>query len=242
MRTGEELFKFSFHEPARAVRFAAGDRLAAISTDPFMASVSAIHLVDVAADLAEQSAEPLRSMTGPRGRISRLAFTDLNRTLLSASEDGMVRRWDVETGKVLQEAQVHQKDIRDMQLAPDGTHLITASADRTAKVLDAATLEVLKSYKTEVPVNSAAISPLFDHVLLGGGQEASAVTTTSSRAGHFEARFFHKVLCNEFANVSGHFGPINSVAFSPDGTAFVSGGEEGYVRLHHLDAEYFSNS
>eukprot|EP00983_Pelagomonas_calceolata_P009888 320094-Pelagomonas_calceolata.AAC.2 len=29
-------------------------------------------------------------------------------------------------------------------------------------------------------------------VLLGGGQDASQVTTTSSKAGGFEARFFHK--------------------------------------------------
>ena len=34
----------------------------------------------------------------------------------------------------------------------------------------------------------------------------------------------------------GHFSPINSVAFSPDGTAFVTGAEEGNVRLHHFDA------
>ena len=30
-------------------------------------------------------------------------------------------------------------------------------------------------------------------ILLGGGQDASSVTTTSSKAGGFEARFFHKV-------------------------------------------------
>ena len=32
-------------------------------------------------------------------------------------------------------------------------------------------------------------------VLIGGGQEASQVTTTSSRAGKFESRFFHKARC-----------------------------------------------
>lgn len=30
-------------------------------------------------------------------------------------------------------------------------------------------------------------------VLLGGGQDASQVTTTAAKAGGFEARFFHKV-------------------------------------------------
>lgn len=61
------------------------------------------------------------------------------------------------------------------------------------------------------------------------------VTTTSAKAGGFEARFYHKIFTEEFGNVRGHFGPINSVAFSPDGRSFVTGGEDGYVRIHHFD-------
>lgn len=242
MTSGEELFRWRFNEPTRAVKFSVGERMAALSTDPFMNSVSAIRLVNIAEDPADQSDEVLRTLTGPRGRITRVHWTDANATLLSASEDGVVRRWDVETGKVLEEAKLHDKTIQDMQLSPDGTHFVTASVDRSAKLVDTATLEVLKTYHSQVPVNSATISPLFDHVLIGGGQDAASVTTTAGRAGHFEARFFHKVFEEEFANVRGHFGPINAVAFSPDGTTFASGGEEGYVRLHHLDADYFTNN
>lgn len=62
------------------------------------------------------------------------------------------------------------------------------------------------------------------------------MTTTAAKAGRFEARFFHKIYEEEFAQVRGHFGPINAVSFSPDGTQFVSGGEEGYIRLHTFDA------
>ena len=40
----------------------------------------------------------------------------------------------------------------------------TASKDSTAKLYDTETLECLKTYKTERPVNSASISPKFDHV------------------------------------------------------------------------------
>ena len=32
-------------------------------------------------------------------------------------------------------------------------------------------------------------------VLIGGGQEASQVTTTGARSGNFQSRFFHKVRC-----------------------------------------------
>ncbi|PSC70882.1 eukaryotic translation initiation factor 3 subunit I-like [Micractinium conductrix] len=242
MTTGEEQFRWRFNEPARACKFSVGERMAAISTDPFMNNVSAIRVFNIAEDLSEQSDEELLNLTGPRGRITRLHWVDCNRSLLSSSEDGVVRRWDVETGKCVAEAALHGKQVMDMQMSADGTHFITASSDRTSKLVDTQSFEVMKEYKSAAPINSAALSPIFNHVLIGGGQDAAAVTTTAARAGYFEARFFHKVFAEEIANVRGHFSPINSVAFSPDGTSFVTGAEEGNVRLHHFDADYFTTA
>uniref|UniRef100_A0A7N1A0X7 Uncharacterized protein n=1 Tax=Kalanchoe fedtschenkoi TaxID=63787 RepID=A0A7N1A0X7_KALFE len=74
----------------------------------------------------------------------------------------------------------------------------------------------------------AAVSPLLDHVVLGGGQNASAVTTTDHRAGKFDAKFYDNILTEEI------------FAFNPDGRSFCSGGEDGYVRLHHFEQDYFS--
>ena len=54
----------------------------------------------------------------------------------------------------------------------------------------------------------------------------------------------HQVSCaiclEELGRVKGHFGPINTVSFSPDGKQYVSGGEDGFVRLHDLDPDYFT--
>ncbi len=80
-----------------------------------------------------------------------------------------------------------------MMLFYSGTMFISASKDSCAKLYDSDTLECLKTYKTDRPVNSASISPKFDHVVLGGGQEAMDVTTTSTKIGKFDARFFHMV-------------------------------------------------
>ncbi|KAG6530568.1 hypothetical protein ZIOFF_012809 [Zingiber officinale] len=85
------------------------------------------------------------------------------------------------------------------------------------RLWDARTLTLLKTYVTECPVNACAISPLLDHVVIGGGQEAVHVTTTDRRAGKFEAKFFHKNLQEKIGGVKGHFGPINALAFNPDG-------------------------
>ena len=54
-------------------------------------------------------------------------------------------------------------------------------------------------------------------IAMGGGQEAMDVTTSSTRIGKFDARFYHLVFEEEFGRVKGHFGPINSVQFHPDG-------------------------
>jgi translation initiation factor 3 subunit I len=48
--------------------------------------------------------------------------------------------------------------------------------------------------------------------LLGGGQDAMSVTTTSLRQGKFETRFWHKVFEEEVGRVKGHFGPINTLS------------------------------
>lgn len=133
----------------------------------------------------------------------------------------------------------HDSLINDMQFNKDGTMFITASKDSTAKLFDSDNLMLLKTYRTERHVNSAAISPIMDHVVLGGGQDAMDVTTTSTRSGKFDSRFFHLVFEEEFGRVKGHFGPINSIKFHPDGKSFATGGEDGYVRINTFDQSYY---
>lgn len=66
-----------------------------------------------------------------------------------------------------------------------------------------------------------------EHVILGGGQDAMSVTTTSSSVGKFESRFFHMIYESEFGRVKGHFGPINALAINPNGLSYASGAEDG---------------
>lgn len=97
--------------------------------------------------------------------------------------------------------------------------------------------------------------------MLGGGQDAMSVTTTSSRQGKFEVRFYHLAFEDEIGRVKGHFGPINTLAFHPSGKGYASGGEgviflilrsiifqltfsflyrlDGFVRVHQFDESYY---
>jgi translation initiation factor 3 subunit I len=100
----------------------------------------------------------------------------------------------------------------------------------------------MKTYPSDTPLNSASITPKKDFVILGGGQAAMDVTTTSARQGKFEARFYHKIFEDEIGRVRGHFGPLNTVAVDPQGKGYASGGEDGYVRVHQFDKGYFDFS
>ncbi|VDM75665.1 unnamed protein product [Strongylus vulgaris] len=94
------------------------------------------------------------------------------------------------------------------------------------------------SFSSERPVNSACISPIRDHICLGGGEDAMQVTQTAVSAGHFEAKLYHMVFEEEFARFKGHFGPINTMAWHPSGNIIATGGEDGYVRVQEFDDDY----
>jgi translation initiation factor 3 subunit I len=191
----------------------------------------------------EQDPIPVVTLEGHSGTITRVQWYPTRQFILTTSVDRTIRKWDAETGAEIDCIEVaHKGDITDCQWSPDCQMFITSSKDCTAKLWDFHNFKLMKTFTTENPINSAAISSAFPHVILGGGQEASQVTTTSERAGKFEAKLYNMVYDEEIGRVKGHFGPINTVAFSPDGKQYVSGGEDGFVRLHDFDDEYFEKS
>ncbi|XP_067002622.1 eukaryotic translation initiation factor 3 subunit I [Anabrus simplex] len=237
---GKEIGKVGANSSVRTCLFSYSANMAVYSTDKQYGHQCEMFIIDVRnADESVGSAAPIMRIPIPGAKITSLVWGTLDEFVVTGHEDGELNQWDIRVGKKLASNNDHKKSINDMQLNKYGTMFITASKDHTAKLFDIDSLMCLKTYKTDRPVNSAAISPIMDHVVLGGGQEAMEVTTTSTRIGKFDARFFHLVFEEEFARVKGHFGPINSVAFHPDGKSYSSGGEDGYIRVHNFDPAYF---
>lgn len=232
---GKCLQTWSFETGVRSVEFALGDREFLALTDSRMGKPGLLNIFSA----SNGSETPIQSVVVPDSRASVARWASCNRIIFTGHEDGTICSWHPTSGKKLKSVKHHTGSITDIQLSSDGTYFISSSKDQSAKIIDAETLEVVKTYVSDRPLNSAAISPIFEQVVLGGGQEARDVTTTSARAGRFEACFYHRVYAQEIGRVKGHFGPINTIAYHPDGTGFSSGGEEGYVRIHHFDPNYF---
>jgi len=243
VQTGKELYEFKHKAGVRSVGFSLGDHMAFTAQDNQYGQIPTIFIFNLSEKLEEQMDIPVRALQSADKAVKFNAalWGSLNQTVITAGDDGAIRVWDTETGKEVNSTRNHSKEIRSMQYSKDRTMIITASTDYTARLYDVKTLELKKTYHSDRPLNAAAVSPIVDHVILGGGQEAKDVTTTAGKAGKFEVDFHHLVYEEFLGQVKGHFGPVNTLAFNPDGRSYASGSEDGYIRLNHFDKTYFDN-
>jgi len=240
--TGKCLYTWEFPTAVKRVAFSEDDSQVVCVTEQRMGYQSAIRVFDInrEGDGRTQSVEPVYFFNPIGSKATVVAFASEPHQILTGHESGKVSIWDAKTGEeLLSNEHAHRDVVTDLQLHPDRTYFVTSSKDKTARLHDTKTLAVLKTFPTETPLNSAAIAPLRPYVLLGGGQEAMNVTTTSARQGKFETRFWHRIFEEEVGRVKGHFGPINTIAVHPSGKSYASGGEDGFVRVHHFDDSYF---
>jgi len=236
--TGKMTDRIDTRSAVRTCQFSYSGNMVAYSTDRAMGQQCVINIVDVRTFGNQDKTIMSLPIPAKGPKVTSLIWNGLDDLIVTGHDNGDIVQWDVKTHQKVKISSEHQKSISDLQLSSDRTMFISASKDTTAKLWDMDQLEDKKTYKTERPVNSAAISPNKDHVVLGGGQEAMDVTTTSTKIGKFDARFFHLIFEEEFAKVKGHFGPINSLRFHPDGKSYASGGEDGYVRINYFDNDY----
>jgi len=237
VEAGRELKSWSHKAPVRSVAFALGERLFVSVTDQVLGYVPAIYVWDI----ADESKRPVIEIQAKNeAKILQASWGPLNKTIFTANEDGTVRIYDVKSGEQIKTIADHTKAVMQVSFNKEQSLFVTASKDGFARLYDAKTFKHLKTYNTGRPVNSASISPTKEEIIIGGGQSAETVTTTRMDSSQFRVRFFHMIYEEELGSVQGHFGPVNVLSYSPDGAGFASGGEDGYVRLHHFDKSYFA--
>ncbi|KAL0898213.1 hypothetical protein Bca101_082174 [Brassica carinata] len=103
------------------IEISVGDKLAVITTDPFM----------------EQVSDSVLILENPEGRkrINR-AVWPLNQIIVSGGEDAVLRIWDAETGKLLKETDKevgHKQTITSLCKSADDSHFLIGSLGKTAK-------------------------------------------------------------------------------------------------------------
>ena len=92
--------------------------------------------------------------------------------------------------------------------SPDGTRILTASADKTAKLWDAASVQLTASFQHKDAVHDAAFSPDGARILTASADKTAKLWDTAS--GKQIASFEHQ-------------DAVRGAAFSPDGDADPDG-------------------
>src|SRR5262249_4467580 len=107
--------------------------------------------------------------------------------------------------------QGQKEGVTSVCFSPDGTQLVTASVDETAKVWDARVGTSLREFQGHTGrVSSVSFSP--DGTRLVYGSEDRTARARGGGAG------------TQLLTLQGHAGAVVSVSFSPDGTRIVTGG------------------
>lgn len=181
-------------------------------------------------------------------KATKVKWGPFDETLVSIHEEGTIVIWDSSDGKKLKLLDAHKGPVTNLNFTEDRMLMISSSKDHTAKVWAMDEYECVQVCETDRPLNDASISPLYNaekdpkyHILMGGGQDAKDVTTTATGNNQFGAVLWHMIYNEEIGTIRAHFGPLNTLAWRRDGRGFVTGGEDGFVRVHVFDNEYFTS-
>jgi WD40 repeat protein/energy-coupling factor transporter ATP-binding protein EcfA2 len=154
--------------------------------------------------------------------VSSASFSPDGQLVVTASEDGTARLWEVETGKEITVLSGHEGEVHLASFNPKGQLVVTASEDGTARLWEVETGEeiaVLRGHEGEV--SSASFSPV-----------GRLVVTTSEDG---TARLWEVETGEEIAVLRGHEGEVSSASFSPDGRLVVTASEDGTARLWEVE-------
>jgi len=242
VRTGECLHTWKHTAPVRCVGFAQGDTQFLTVLDNIMGNKPTIFTWDLElGNLANHPDCPVLTILGHTSKIGRAVWGPLNESIFSASDDTTLRVWNPKTGEQTAMCEEHKKKVTDIQFSKDMSLFVTSCIDQFVRLFETKSMSLLYAFNTERPLNSASISPLIDcpYLICGGGQDAMSVTTTGAGQGKFMVTFFDHCFGDELGHVGGHFGPVNTLMYAPHGRGYTSGGEDGYIRIHHFDADYF---
>ena len=162
-----------------------------------------------------------RHLVGHVGEVLACAVTADGRRVISGSEDGTLRVWDLATGQQIATLQGHAGWVHACAVTPDGRRVVSGSSDRTLKVWDLATGHEVATLQGHAGwVHACAVTPEGRRVVSGSGDQTLKVWDLAT--GH------------EVATLHGHAGGVRACAVTPDGRRLVSGSSDKTLKVWDL--------
>ena len=213
-------------------------------------------------DDTDTSAE-IALLTGHTDEVYSVAFSPDGKTLASASLDGSVLLWNVESGQLIKTLG-HTDEAYSVAFAPDGKTLASGSGDGTVRLWNIESGQLINTLTGHTDdVLSVAFAPdgktlasdtrLWD---VASGQRIKTLDyadfvysvafapdgNTLASVGEDSTVRLWNIESEQLINrLTGHTGRVLSVAFAPDGKILASAGEDGTVRLWNIESGQLIN-
>jgi U3 small nucleolar RNA-associated protein 15 len=150
-------------------------------------------------------------------------FTADGLRVMAGSDDGVVRGWDLGTSKHLFSLRGATDYVRAQAPSPASKHIwAVGSYDRQARIYDLRTRKVLFTLDHGSQIDGLVLCP--------GGAQAVTVGGTDVKVWDFFAG--GKVV----ANLHSHAKAVTCCALSAEGDCLLTGGLDGYVKIHDLSS------
>ena len=166
--------------------------------------------------------ELTRTLVGHQGSVYSLAFLANGRQLASASEDGTIRIWDINTGNAVRTLTGHRRSVHAIAVSPNGRLIVSAGNEQDLFLWDVRKSKLIgKLTGHDYDVYTLQFST-DGRLLASSGKDQSIIIWDMNKK-----RILH--------TLEGHEDTVLTLSFSPDGKGLLSGGEDG--QLKHWDTE-----
>jgi len=163
--------------------------------------------------------------------VTDVAFSPDGKIIASCNYKA-IKLWDSASGRLLKMLVNHSDWIYSIAFSPDGKQIVSAGRDKTIKISDVATGQVLKTFADEAGQKKEGLFELIlwsvtfspDGKTVVSGDNSGAIKIWDIRTG---------LKTKEFR---GDEMSVKSVIFLPDGVTIAGGGFDGAVKLWDLSS------
>ena len=177
-----------------------------------LATGAANRVIDTRASDAQSDLFPDTNMD-----VWSVRFSPDGSQLATTGEDGMVRIWDVATGKELIAVQAHTESGQDLAFAPDGSVVYSAGDDGIVVAVDALTGSRGDRFPHSSGLRSLDVDSAGTRMVTGAVDGSAALWDLRSR--------------DSLAVMRGHDGLVNDVSFDRAGHLVATAGQDGTIQL-----------
>ncbi|KAF2269326.1 WD40 repeat-like protein [Lojkania enalia] len=172
-----------------------------------------------------QSESYILKQQGHFDSMNTIAYSPEGQRIITAADDGKIKVWDVNSGFCVVTFTEHISGVTACEFAKRGNVLFTASLDGSIRAWDLIRYRNFRTFTapSRLSFSSLAVDPSGE-VVCAGSIDSFDIHIWSVQTGQLLDR------------LSGHEGPVSSLAFSPDGGTLVSGSWDHTVRLWNIFA------